>query len=51
MKIEKIVLNYNKYLNIMRKNPKIGKAFRFEDAKGRYSEFLKNSGPKFDNSI
>ena len=41
LKIENIVLNHKKYLNIINKNTKTGKALRLEDAQGRYSEFLK----------
>lgn len=46
--IEDIVLNNKKYLNIINKNFKTGKALRLEDAQGRYSEFLKS---KLDKKI
>ena len=41
IEIENIVLNHKKYLNIINKNTKTGKALRLKDAQGRYSEFLK----------
>ncbi len=44
-KVEKIVLNKNKYSKIFNNTFVSGKARRLEDAAGRYSEFLKRSLP------
>ena len=41
--IEDIVLNKGKYSKIIDNEVNTGKAFRLEDASGRYSEFLKNT--------
>tara|TARA_Y100001936_G_scaffold253303_1_gene317168 strand:+ start:821 stop:2182 length:1362 start_codon:yes stop_codon:yes gene_type:complete len=41
-KVEKIILNNNLYKKITNKIYKSGKAFRLEDASGRYSEYLKS---------
>ena len=42
-KVEKIVLNKNKYYKLTNNKFLPGKAKRLEDASGRYSEFLKSS--------
>ena len=47
--IESIVINENKYNKIPTKGFKTGKAIRFEDIIGRYSEYLKSSIQKNTN--
>ena len=42
-KVEKIISNSKKYLNIVANYHKTGKALRLEDASGRYSEYLKST--------
>jgi len=42
-KVEKIISNTKDYLKIINNTHKSGKAFRLEDASGRYSEYLKNT--------
>ena len=42
-KVEDILLDENKYIKILNKTFKTGKAKRLDDASGRYSEFLKST--------
>jgi len=42
-KVEKIISNPKNYLKITNSTHKSGKAFRLEDASGRYSEYLKST--------
>ena len=48
-KIENIIFNKKKYDKISTLNYESGKAFRLEDAQGRYSEYLKSTITKKNN--